>query len=128
MAGHAGAPRRGAWLVLAGIALALGASAWLWGRWSLPARTMVRGHLGDVAAAVLVYALLGLTGRTSRGRRLAFTAAIALGVELVQARVAPGGGLVRELTLGAHFDPWDLVAYGLGILAAVGWEGRFIRS
>ena len=28
------------------------------------------------------------------------------------------------LVLGAHFDPWDLCAYAVGIVAAVGWERR----
>ena len=113
--------RRG-FLVLAAAALALGAACFAYGFTALPLRWLVRGHLGDVAAVALVYALLGLLLRAPVAVRAAITAALALAVELTQRRGDPGAGLAGEIVLGAHFDPWDLCAYALGIGAAVAWE------
>lgn len=114
-------PRR-AFLVLAAAALALGAACFAYGFTALPLRWLVRGHLGDVAAAALVYALLGLLLRAPVAVRAAITAALAVTVELAQRRGDPGAGMAGEVVLGAHFDPWDLCAYALGIAAAVAWE------
>ena len=115
-------PRRAS-IVLAAAALALGAACFAYGFTALPLRWLVRGYLGDVAAAALVHALLGLVLRRPAARA-AITAALALAVELSQRRGDPGAGLAGEVVLGAHFDPWDLRAYALGIAAAVVWERR----
>ncbi len=114
--------------VLAAAALAVGMTSWLWGVFDGPGRTFVRGHLGDVAATALVYALIGLAGRGSMRVRSAITAAIALTIELAQLRGEPGGGGAGELLLGSRFDGLDLVAYAAGVSIAVGWEWRATRA
>jgi hypothetical protein len=110
---------RGAWS-LALAALGLGAIALVWGRCALPAASFVRGHVGDVAATMLTYALAAsLTARRTVRAAIAF--AVALAIELTQALHDGVGGLAGELVLGASFDPWDLVAYAAGIGVAIAW-------
>jgi len=115
---------RRAFLILAVAAVAFGAACLAYGATALPLRGLVRGHLGDVAAAALVYALVGLVVRAPIAIRAALTAAIAVAVEVAQRRGDPGAGAAGALVLGAHFDPWDLCAYAAGIVAGVGWERR----
>ncbi|MBP8807935.1 MAG: DUF2809 domain-containing protein [Kofleriaceae bacterium] len=106
--------------------VALGALALLWGRWAWPAHRLVRGYGGDVAAAMLVYALAAERVERRRGRA-AIAAVVAGGLEVAQAFHDGHGGLAGELVLGASFDAWDLVAYAIGIAVAVGvdtWHRR----
>ena len=84
---------------------------------------LIRGHVGDVAAAMFVYALVALVLR--RGRLLV-AGAICLAAELRQLLVTPAGP-AADLVLGRHFDPIDLAAYAVGLLAAVAWE-RYPRG
>jgi hypothetical protein len=114
--------RKRAMLVLAAVAVAAGALSWLWGALALPGRAIIRGHAGDVAAVALVYALCGLAWRAPLAARAALTAAIAVTIELAQRGAGSGGGAARDLTLGRHFDPWDLFAYAVGLVAAIAWE------
>ena len=114
-------------MVLAGAAVGLGACSFAYGFTDLPLRWLVRGHLGDVAAAAFVYAALGLVLRAPISARSIIIVAIVGLVEISQRRGDPGGGTAGQLVLGAHFDPWDLVAYALGLLAAVLWERRSSR-
>ncbi|HUQ02568.1 MAG TPA: DUF2809 domain-containing protein [Kofleriaceae bacterium] len=110
--------RKRAMLVLAAAALALGFVSWLWGALALPGRAVIRGHVGDVAAVALVYAVLALT--SARPAVCAAVAAvIALAIELAQQSGGSRGGPAGDLLLGRHFDPWDLVAYAVGIMVAV---------
>ncbi len=109
-------------LVLAAMALIAGALSWLWGALALPGRAVIRGHAGDVAAVALVYALIGLAWRVPIAARAALTAAIAVAIELAQRGAGHGGGVARDLTLGRHYDPWDLLAYAIGLVAAIAWE------
>lgn len=86
-----------------------------------PGRAVIRGHVGDVAATMLVYAGLGMLWRARVGVRALATLAIAVAIELAQifwqADSAAGSFL-----LGSTFDAWDLVAYGVGVAVAVRWE------
>jgi hypothetical protein len=98
-----------------------------------PGRAFVRGHVGDVAATMLVYAVVSLAmmavGRWTRrsdarptiGVRALVTMAIATAIEVAQvwwhARSAVG-----HLVVGSTFDPIDLAAYVMGVMIAVGWE------
>ena len=104
------------WLGLA--ALALGLAVILYRG---PGRAVVRGHVGDVAAAMLVYALLGLVWRARPWVRAAATFAIALAIELGQT-VWSTRSLAGELLLGNTFDPWDVLAYAIGTALALGSE------
>jgi hypothetical protein len=86
-----------------------------------PGRGIVRGHVGDVAATMLVYALLGLAWRGRLAVRASATMAIAVAIELGQTwwQFESSAG---SLLLGTTFDAWDIVAYAIGTLIAIGWE------
>lgn len=98
--------------VLAAVACAIGAAVLVYRG---PGRAFVRGHVGDVAATMLVFALLGLTRWSLRTRALV-TMGIALAIELRQ--IVWSGGLL----LGDVFDPWDVVAYAVGVAVAVAYH------
>lgn len=98
--------------VLALVACAIGAAVLVYHG---PGRAIVRGYVGDVAATMLVFALLGVTRWRLRTRAIV-TMAIALVIELRQ--IAWSGGLL----LGNVFDPWDVVAYAVGVAAAVAYH------
>jgi hypothetical protein len=109
---------------LAIVALAIGVLVLLYRG---PGRAIVRGHVGDVAATMLVYALFGLAWARARiAIRAAITLVIAVAIELGQTWwhvESPTGALL----LGTTFDTWDLVAYAIGVALAVGWE-RTLRA
>jgi hypothetical protein len=86
-----------------------------------PGRDVIRGHVGDIAAAALVYALLGLAWRARPWVRAVATFAIAVAIELGQT-VWTTSSLAGELLLGNTFDPWDVLAYALGTALALGSE------
>jgi hypothetical protein len=104
------------WLGIAAIAIGLAVLAYRG-----PGREIVRGHVGDVAAAMLVYAMLGTMWRSRIAVRLLATLAIATAIELGQAlwTVTSTAG---ELLVGNTCDPWDIVAYATGTAIAVGWD------
>lgn len=110
--------RRAIWLGLC--ALGLGLAVLLYHG---PGRPFVRGHVGDVAATMLVYALLWLwPARRARPLTRAIGAlAIAAAIELGQ-QVWTGRGLVGELVVGSTFDGWDFVAYVAGVVVAFCYE------
>ena len=111
--------RRFAPLALA--ALAIGAGVLLYRG---PGRPFIRGHVGDAAATMLVYAMLGvvLRGKLARPGWRAFGAmAIATALECGQ-RVWTGTGAAGELLVGGSFDGWDFAAYVLGTVVAVGYD------
>ncbi|MEU7745081.1 hypothetical protein [Nonomuraea sp. NPDC049158] len=75
---------------------------------------------------MLVYAFLGLLWRTTAARRALATAAIAA-VEFYQiVGMTPPG--IGGVLVGAFPDPWDLVAHATGVVAALAWERRLVRS
>jgi hypothetical protein len=87
-----------------------------------PGRAIVRGNIGDVAAAMLVYASLGaiwLRGNMFVRGAIAF--AFATAVELGQAwwHVHSTAG---DLLMGDTCDPWDIVAYAAGACVGLVWE------
>jgi hypothetical protein len=110
--------RRLLWLAAA--AIAIGVAVLLYRG---PGRGVIRGHVGDVAATMLVHAALGLIWRARPAVRAAATLAIAALVECGQ-MVWRDQGLVGQLTIGGTFDGWDFVAYGAGVAIAVLWETR----
>ncbi len=107
-------------LTLGVAALALGIAVVLYRG---PGRALVRGHGGDVAATMLVFAGLGLVLRTSWSLRAGVTLAIATAIELGQALWHPAFPMVA-FAAGTTFDPLDLLAYAIGVAIAVGWERR----
>jgi len=88
-----------------------------------PCRWLIRGHVGDGAATMFVYAVVGLAWRTRARNRAIATLAFATAIELGQG-VWHVHSLAGDLLVGNTFDGWDFVAYVLGIAAAVAWERR----
>jgi len=106
-----------AWLAVMAVALGLACLFY-----PGPGRGFIRGHVGDVAATMLVYAAFGFT-RWPRRDRIAATLAVALAMEIGQLAWAPHGRSgAGALVIGSVFDPWDLVAYVAGVVVAVLWE------
>lgn len=116
-----------AWLGLWG--LVLGLTALAWAALDLPGRELVRGHLGDVAIVMFLVAGFGLA-MPRRGPRvwIALTASIALGTEVAQALGVRGTGLLGELTIGSTFDPFDLLAYAIGLAVSWAWLGAALTD
>lgn len=85
-----------------------------------PGWTLLRHTGGDVFAAALLYALVGLALRWPRRRRVVLTLAIAGLVEAIQLTglVGPDAPRWLHVVLGATFDPLDLLAYGVGVALA----------
>lgn len=108
--------RRFVWLAIAAVAIGIAVLVYRG-----PGRSIVRGHVGDVAATMLVYAGIGLLSRWPILWRAVATMAIATMIELGQVfwRMESAAG---ALLLGTTFDAWDLVAYAAGVGVAVGWE------
>lgn len=114
--------RRFLWLGLAALALGLAVLVYRG-----PGRAVIRGHVGDVAATMLVYALLGAASSWRMRSRALVTLGIATAIELVQV-VWHARSLAGELLIGGTFDAWDFVAYVLGILVALAWETAAVAS
>lgn len=93
-----------------------------------PGRPFIRGHVGDVAATMVVYAFLGaVIGAVRRGRLthplwLAIGAmGIASAIELNQ-KMWSGTGMAGELFVGSLFDAWDFAAYAAGTVIAIAYD------
>jgi hypothetical protein len=115
---------RRAMVLLGGVALAVGAFTLLY---QGPGQPFIRGYLSDVAATMLVYAFLGLLWRTTAARRTLATAAVAAAVEFYQiVGMTPPG--IGGVLVGAFPDPWDLIAYAIGVGVALAWERRSVPS
>jgi Protein of unknown function (DUF2809) len=110
--------RRMIWLAAA--ALALGAAVLVYRG---PLRGVIRGHVGDVAATMLVYAIIGMIWRARPAVLAVATLAVATLIELGQT-MWRGEGVLAELTIGSTFDGWDFVAYVAGVVIAVAWDRR----
>jgi len=92
-----------------------------------PGRAIVRGHVGDAGATMLVYALLGLAiPRMTATMRGAIVMTIATTIELGQL-VWHASSTLGEYTIGATFDGWDFIAYIAGTLVSIAWDGHAIR-
>ena len=107
-------------LTLGGAALVLGIAVVLYRG---PGRALERGHVGDVAATMLVYAVLGVVVRTYWPVRAGATLALATAIELGQTLWHPTSPTVA-FAAGTTFDPLDLLAYAVGVVVAVAWERR----
>lgn len=104
------------YVLLAAAALAIGVGCVLYHG---PGRPFIRGHVGDVGATMLVYALLGFTGWRRRTRTV-LTLAIAVSMELGQlVWHSIGSSGAGAIVLGSVADPWDLVAYVIGTAIGV---------
>ncbi len=86
-----------------------------------PYRQLVRNSFGDSLAVVFLYFLLGVIRPGSAPLRAAITGIIAFAIEGAQLMriTPPDAPRPVQLMFGSHFDPWDLVAYTVGIILAV---------
>jgi hypothetical protein len=84
----------------------------------------LRSFFGDVVVVVFLVAVLAAVRVGSPRGRLLGVGLFAVGVELWQGLdlVRPGTHWLLDLTVGSTADPLDLLAYGLGVLAAAGAE------
>lgn len=118
------ATARSCFVTLAIAALVVGAACVLYRG---PGRAIVRGHVGDAGATMLVYALVGLAvPRLTAAMRGAIVMTLAATIELGQL-VWHASSTLGEYTVGATFDGWDFVAYIAGTLVAIAWERHAIR-
>ncbi|MCX5742773.1 MAG: DUF2809 domain-containing protein [Proteobacteria bacterium] len=106
------------YVILGFAAVVLGASVVLYRRLGGPGSALVRGHVGDVAATMLVYAVVSLAWRASPWARGVGTFAFAAAIECVPL-VWHAPGNVSGFLVGTQFDLLDLVAYALGVVIAV---------
>lgn len=92
-----------------------------------PGRAFVRGALGDVLVVAFLYFTLGALMRWRPRTRLLAVGGLALATELSQ--LVPRGvrSAAVDLTVGATFDPWDLLCYGIGLALAWLIEAQAIR-
>ena len=109
------------WLGIAAIAIGIAVLAYRG-----PAREIVRGHVGDVAATMLVYAMLGAVWRARMVVRAIAALAIATAIEIGQA-FWHATSTAGELIIGNTCDPWDIVAYVIGVGVALTWESIAVR-
>ncbi len=108
------------------VAFVLGLGVLIYGG---PGQRFVRGTVGDVLVVAFLYFLLGAAGFASRAGRVLAIASLALGLELYQlAGAALSRGAVASTALGTTFDPWDLVAYAVGLAFALLAESMLPRS
>ena len=119
--------RRFLWLGLAAILLGLFVLVY-----HGPGRAVLRGHVGDIAAAMLVFAALGvLSPQTWLRARAGVTFVLAVTIEIGQA-FWRAESMLGELTIGNTFDPWDIVAYAIGVAVCVAcelrWRSRDLRA
>lgn len=104
--------------------------------WRGPGWRPLRAHGGDVFIVMLLYflsRLLGLFPRLRPPQRAAVVLGLAAAVELFQAagllsaRGPGAGALLVQLTVGATFDPWDLLAYLVGTGLALSIDVRLLQ-
>lgn len=83
-----------------------------------------RAHGGDVALAAFATLLLGTFTSVALRWRAGAVLLVLFAIELSQLLGRPRhAGLAVELTVGATFDPLDLVAYVVGVAIAI-WVER----
>ena len=80
----------------------------------------IRGFLGDMLVVPLLYFLLRMLLKLSVWRTIFLTLAVAFSVEGLQyvglVDYLKINNPVIKTIIGSHFDPWDLVAYSLGVI------------
>jgi hypothetical protein len=93
-----------------------------------PGRAFVRGALGDVIVVAFLYFALGALTRWRPRARLLAVAGVALATELSQLVPRGARSAAIDLTIGATFDPLDLLCYGAGLALAWALERQALRG
>lgn len=95
-----------------------------------PGWQFFRFYIGDVVAVMFLYFLLSLFWSGSVYLRAAMIGTIAVAIELAQlfGLTPKNGNFITQIALGSHFEIWDLVAYGLGLILAVAIEWQWLKQ
>lgn len=114
-------PGRSFYAIAAFLSFVLCMSVLLYGG---PFHQFIRNSIGDVLAVVFLYFLLGIVRPGSLVLRTIITGVIACAIESVQLTgIIPHDAPTLVLLLfGSHFDPWDILAYFVGLVVAVAVE------
>ncbi|MEQ1505352.1 MAG: DUF2809 domain-containing protein [Myxococcota bacterium] len=89
----------------------------------------LRSFVGDIVVVVFLVAGLAAVGLGGTRSRLLAVGGFAVAVEAFQGLgwVVPRAHWALDLTVGSTADPWDLVAYALGLGVAAGLERLYRR-
>jgi hypothetical protein len=95
-----------------------------------PAWVWLRYYGGDVVSVAFLYFCISLFWQPPALWRAGLVAIIAGVIELAQLwQITPtGGSPVLQVVLGSTADPWDLLAYLLGLILAVGIDQRWLSA
>lgn len=103
-------------LLIAAASFLTGATIFYWGH------GIIRNYGGDVVVVIFLYALAGILTDWQPRTKLLVIGGLALAIECAQLFILHPGGELQQATLGAYFDPLDLLAYALGLLIAYAIE------
>ncbi len=85
--------------------------------------SFIRGFIGDVLVIPLLYSLAQSIKRFNPIKVTAAVVLFAFAVEIAQyfsiAEILNIQNRFVKIIIGSHFDPWDLLAYTLGILPII---------
>lgn len=95
-----------------------------------PGRAFLRGTMSDFLVVPFLYYLWAALYPTPRRIRAAGVLSLAFALEFFQLLelVDADSHILLQITLGTTFDPWDFVAYTVGLLIAVGIEGAWLYT
>lgn len=82
----------------------------------------IRNYGGDVVVVMFLYCLLSLIVGWKPVSKALVVFSLAALVELLQIFLVPTNNATQNLLLGSDFDVWDMVAYGLGLVAMLVFE------
>lgn len=80
----------------------------------------VRNYLGDVLVVIFLYSLLSSFLDVRPVYKAVVIFVIALAIELLQLFLSVSENAAQQLILGSSFDPWDIIAYIIGLALIVG--------
>lgn len=98
--------------------------------YSGPGALFLRGTMGDVLVVPFLYFLWAAARPTPWHIRAIGTYSLAAAIEFFQLLelVDADSHILLQLTLGTTFDPWDFVAYAVGLGIGVGIEWTWHRT
>lgn len=86
------------------------------------ATDLVRGYGGDIVVMIFLYSLLSLFVQAKPRTKAMSIFAVALIIECSQLLPFDAANPLAELLVGQTFDPYDLLAYALGLGIAMSLE------
>lgn len=98
------------------VSLFIGLAIFFWGHGG------IRNYGGDVVVVIFLYALASIFTIQSPQAKLLAIGGFAFIIECAQIFIMHPGNVLRQITLGAYFDPLDLFAYAFGLFVAYAIE------